>query len=144
MVPHAKMDEGGAYAHGHGLNMLPDQPEIPKRRLRQLAAEPDFRDHIATADAQGRRKWIYPRRVNGKFYRWRTWFSWLLLAIMFSGPFITINGNPLLLVNIPQRKFIVLGQIFWPQDLFIFAIAALLFVVMQRWFVRGMMEGLKF
>jgi cytochrome c oxidase accessory protein FixG len=85
----------------------------------------DFRDHIATAEQDGRRKWVYPRKVSGWFFRWRTWFSWLLLAIMFAGPFVTINGNPLLLLNIVERKFVVLGQIFWPQDMIIFAIAAL-------------------
>ena len=85
----------------------------------------DFRDHIATAERDGRRKWIYPRKVSGRFYRWRTWFSWLLLVIMFAGPFVTIHGNPLLLLNIGERKFVVLGQIFWPQDMIIFAIAAL-------------------
>ncbi len=87
----------------------------------------DFRDHIATAEADGRRRWLFPRQVSGKYYRWRTWLSWLLLVIMFSGPFITINGNPLLLMNIPERKFVVLGQIFWPQDMIIFAFAILLF-----------------
>ena len=85
----------------------------------------DFRDHIATAEKDGRRRWIYPRKVSGRFYRWRTWFSWLLLAIMFTGPFITIHGNPLLMMNIVERKFVVLGQIFWPQDMIIFAIAVL-------------------
>ena len=85
----------------------------------------DFRDHIATAERDGRRKWVYPRKVSGRFFRWRTWFSWLLLFIMFAGPFITIRGNPLLLMNIVERKFVVLGQIFWPQDMIIFAIAAL-------------------
>ena len=88
----------------------------------------DFRDHIATADAEGRRQWVFPRKVNGKYYRWRTGFSWLLLLIMFTGPFITIRGNPLLLMNIPERKFVVLGQIFWPQDMIIFAFALLLFL----------------
>lgn len=82
----------------------------------------DFRDHIATADETGRRKWMYPRKVKGRFFRWRTWFSWLLLAIMFGGPFVTIHGNPLLLVNIMERKFVVLGQIFWPQDMIFFAL----------------------
>ena len=88
----------------------------------------DFRDHIATADRAGRRQWMYPRKVNGLFFRWRTWFSWLLLLIMFAGPFITIHGNPLLLLNIVERKFVVLGQIFWPQDMIIFAIATLVFL----------------
>jgi len=89
--------------------------------------EDDFRDHIATAHADGRRRWLYPRKVHGKYYRWRTWFSWLLLLIMFAGPFVTINGNPLLMMNIGERKFVVLGQIFWPQDMIIFAFAILLF-----------------
>ena len=89
----------------------------------------DFRDHIATADREGRRQWIYPRKVNGKFFQLRTWFSWLLLFIMFAGPFITIHGNPLLLLNIVERKFVVFGQIFWPQDMIIFAIAVLIFAV---------------
>ena len=87
----------------------------------------DYRDHISTAHQDGRRRWLYPRKVTGQFFRWRTWFSWLLLAIMFTGPFITIHGNPLLMMNIPERKFVVLGQIFWPQDMIIFAIAVLVF-----------------
>ena len=62
------------------------------------------------------------------FYRARTWLSWLLLAIMFAGPFIRINGNPLLLINIVERKFVILGQIFWPQDMIMFAVALLIFI----------------
>ena len=85
----------------------------------------DFRDHIATAEPDGRRRWIYPRKVNGRYFRWRTWFSWLLLGVMFAGPFITIHGNPLLLLNFVDRKFVVLGQVFWPQDMVIFAVAGL-------------------
>ena len=85
----------------------------------------DFRDHLATADKEGRRKWIYPRKPHGRFYRGRTWFSGLLLAIMFAGPFITIHGEPLLLVNIVERKFAVLGRIFWPQDALILAVGLL-------------------
>jgi len=85
----------------------------------------DFRDHIATAEPDGRRRWIYPRKVDGRYFRWRTWFSWLLLGVMFAGPFITIHGNPLLLLNFVDRKFVVLGQVFWPQDMVIFAVAGL-------------------
>jgi cytochrome c oxidase accessory protein FixG len=109
------------------VNTLPprEKPESPAQKVNWS----DFRDHIATADKEGRRKWMYPRKVSGQFYRWRTWFSWLLLAIMFTGPFITIHGNPLLMMNIVERKFVVLGQIFWPQDMIIFAVAVLLFVV---------------
>ena len=66
----------------------------------------DFRDHLATADQEGRRQWIYPRKEpRADSSARRTWLSWLLLAIMFAGPFVRINGNPLLLINIVERKF---------------------------------------
>src|ERR1035441_4089397 len=44
----------------------------------------DFRDHLSTADSEGRRQWLYPRKVQGPFYRGRTWLSWLQLAGMFA------------------------------------------------------------
>lgn len=88
----------------------------------------DFRDHLSTADQSGRRQWLFPKQPAGRYYRWRTWISYLLLAIMFIGPFVRINGNPLLLFNIVERRFSILGQIFWPQDGVIFALATLLFL----------------
>ena len=88
----------------------------------------DFRDHLATADKEGRRMWLYPRKPRGKFYSARTWVTWVLLAIMFGGPFVKINGNPLLMINIVERRFSVLGVIFWPQDNLVFALGFLLFL----------------
>jgi len=108
---------------------VPPQPAAAADSPAKKVDWSNFRDHLATADQQGRRKWMYPRKVSGRFFRWRTWFSWLLLVIMFGGPFVTIHGNPLLMMNIPARKFVVLGQIFWPQDMIIFAVAVLLFAV---------------
>jgi cytochrome c oxidase accessory protein FixG len=87
----------------------------------------DFRDHLSTADKEGRRQWLYPRQPRGRFYRARTWLSWLLLAVMFLGPFIRIKGNPLLLLNFLERRFVILGQIFWPQDMIISAVTLLVF-----------------
>ncbi len=88
----------------------------------------DFRDHLATADKEGHRKWIYPKKVAGRFFKARTILSWVLLAVMFGGPFVRIGGNPLLLLNIVERRFVILGHIFWPQDMIIFAIALLIFI----------------
>ena len=89
----------------------------------------DFRDHIATADKEGRRKWLYPHQPRGRFYRARTTLTWLLLVFMFGGPFVKIHGNPLLMINIVERKFSVLGVIFWPQDNLVFALGFLLFLM---------------
>ena len=70
-----------------------------------------------------------PKKPRGRFYRARTWLTWVLLAVMFGGPFIKINGNPLLMINIVERKFSVLGVIFWPQDNLVFALGFLLFLM---------------
>ena len=82
----------------------------------------EFRDTIATVDAEGKRIWVYPKKPSGKFHNYRIIVTIILLSILFAGPFITINGNPLLLVNIFERKFSILGQIFWPQDFFLLAL----------------------
>ncbi len=88
----------------------------------------NFRDHLTTTDKLGRRQWVYAKEPHGKWTQRRTWVSWLLIGIMFTGPFIKINGNPLLMMNIVERRFSILGQLFWPQDMVIFAVAMLIFI----------------
>jgi cytochrome c oxidase accessory protein FixG len=105
----------------------PDKPESRAEPAVQQVNWGDFRDHLATADKEGRRQWLYPRRPRGRFYRARSWLSWLLLAVMFAGPFVRIHGNPLLLLNVVERKFVILGQIFWPQDMILSAVTLLIF-----------------
>jgi cytochrome c oxidase accessory protein FixG len=106
---------------GEKPKRIPDSPS-------QSIDWKDFRDHLSTADREGHRKWLYPRKVRGPFYRARTYVSWVLLALMFAGPFIRINGNPLLLFNVVERRFAVLGQMFWPQDILLFAVGLLIFI----------------
>lgn len=89
----------------------------------------EFRDKISTVDEKGKRVWIFPKKPSGKFYDRRKIVSYLLLALLFSGPFIKIDGEPLLMINIIERKFSIFGQIFWPQDLYIFALGMIVFVV---------------
>ena len=56
-------------------------------------------------------------------------FSWTLLALLFAGPFIKVNGEQLILFNILERKFVFFGVVFWPQDFYLFVIATLIFLV---------------
>jgi cytochrome c oxidase accessory protein FixG len=92
-----------------------------------------FRDAIATVDEKGKRVWVYPKKPNGKFTNYRRIVSIILLTILFAGPFVKIDGEPLLMLNILERKFIIFGNIFWPQDfhLFVFAmITAIVFIIL--------------
>jgi hypothetical protein len=64
---------------------------------RLMQKDESFRDRLTTVDEKGKRKWVYPKKPSGKFTRYRHWFSAALLAFLFAGPFIKINGYPLLL-----------------------------------------------
>jgi cytochrome c oxidase accessory protein FixG len=100
------------------------QPDSPLKKVDWQ----DFREHLATADQQGRRMWLYPRKPRGSWFNARRGLAVALLAIMFAGPFVRIHGNPLLMINIVERRFSILGHVFWPQDMFLFALAVLLFL----------------
>jgi cytochrome c oxidase accessory protein FixG len=88
-----------------------------------------YRDKISTVDDAGKRVWIYPKKPKGIWYERRKWLSYFFLAILFAAPHIKINDEPLLLFNIIERKFVIFGNIFWPQDLYLFAIAMIVGIV---------------
>ncbi|MFD2512486.1 cytochrome c oxidase accessory protein CcoG [Pontibacter locisalis] len=92
-------------------------------------APDEFRDHISTVDEQGKRLWVYPKKPKGKLYNYRKYVSYLLLALLFAGPFIKVNGLPLLMLNVVERKFVIFGVLFWPQDFFLLVLAFLTLVV---------------
>lgn len=89
----------------------------------------NFRDSIATINKEGKRAWIFPKIPKGKFYERRKLVSYVLLAFLFSAPFIKINGNQLLLFNIMERKFSIFGFPFWPQDFHLVVISMIIGVV---------------
>lgn len=89
----------------------------------------EFRDSIATVDEKGKRIWIYPKKPSGSTHTWRIVVTTILLSIFFITPFIKLNGKPFLLFNIFERKFIVFGQAFWPQDFVLLALVLITFFV---------------
>ena len=89
----------------------------------------DFRDSIATVDEEGKRIWVYPKKPSGRFHNLRIVVTIVLLAALFAGPFIQVNGHPFLLFNIFERTFIIFGATFWPQDFFLLAITLITFFV---------------
>lgn len=94
-----------------------------------LERDESYRDSIATVTKEGKRKWIYPVKPNGKLYELRKILSYIYLLVFFSLPFIKINHHPLLQFNIIDRKFIIFGTVFWPNDFFILVIAMLALLV---------------
>ncbi|WP_288459196.1 cytochrome c oxidase accessory protein CcoG [uncultured Chryseobacterium sp.] len=91
--------------------------------------EESFRNSVGTMDETGRRKWVYPRKPKGKFTNYRDYITYLLLVIFFTLPFVKINHNPFLLLNVIDRKFFIFGQPFYLQDFFILALGAVTSVI---------------
>jgi len=99
-----------------------------QKKIKMLESE-DFRDHIATVDEEGKRVWVYPKKIKGKYFNRRQIVGYGLLLFLILMPFIRYNGRPFFLLNILERKFIIFGNMFYPQDFFIAAIAMIAGVV---------------
>ena len=69
---------------------------------------------------------IHPRKTSGRFTDLRKWAVWALLGLYYVLPWLTWNGQHLVLFDLPARKFYILGQTFWPQDIFYLAILLIL------------------
>lgn len=109
--------------------------DIRKERLEKSTgsslsvSDEHYRDSIATVDSQGKRLWVYPKKPSGILHRWRIAVTVVLLSILFITPFIKINGQPLFLFNVFERKFVIFGQAFWPQDFVLLAITLITFFI---------------
>ncbi len=88
-----------------------------------------FRDRVATLDEQGKRKWIFAKKPSGKYLKYRYLVSILLLTVFLLSPLISFNGEPLFLFDFINRKFVILSQVFYPQDFILFGLAMLIFFV---------------
>ena len=91
--------------------------------------EKTFRDSVGTMDESGTRKWVFPRKPKGKFTNYREYVGYSLLLLFVAIPFLKINGNPVLLINILDRRFFIFGQPFYLQDFFILALGAVASVI---------------
>jgi|ERR1043165_4140262 cytochrome c oxidase accessory protein FixG len=88
-----------------------------------------FRDSIGTITSEGNRNWIFAKIPKGLLYNMRTVVSVFYLLVFFTLPWIKVHDEPLFLFDIFNRKFILFGMIFWPQDFFVFALGMLTFIV---------------
>lgn len=60
---------------------------------------------------------IHPRAVSGRFQRLR-WACVFLTQVVFYGlPWLTWNGHPAVLLDLPARRFFIGPAVFFPQDM---------------------------
>ncbi len=91
--------------------------------------ETTFRDRMPIVTEEGKRRWMYLWQPKGKWYTRRSILSLLYVVVFFSLPFVKINGNHAMMLNIVEGKFSILGMVFWPQDFFIFGLVMVAFIV---------------
>ena len=102
---------------------------VSEELRKELGLDESFRDSIATVNKEGSRNKIFPKKPKGKYTNYRQYVSYVLLAIFFSVPFIRIGGQPMLMMDVLGRQFVILGKVFWPADFLIFVLAMIISVI---------------
>jgi cytochrome c oxidase accessory protein FixG len=67
-------------------------------------------------------KKIYARTVSGTFATWRWAFVWFTQILFYGLCWVEWNGRQAVLFDLVERKFYILGLVFWPQDVFYLAV----------------------
>ncbi|MCC6507964.1 MAG: cytochrome c oxidase accessory protein CcoG [Pirellulaceae bacterium] len=77
---------------------------------------------LATLEADGSRRWLFPRLAMGKFWMSRRTVAYLLIAFFTILPHLRYKGLPPVLLDIPTRRFTILGYTFLPTDTLLLAL----------------------
>lgn len=99
----------------------------------ETKGQESFRDHFDAVKEDGKRNWFYPQKPKGKWHNRRILFTVFILGILFIGPFLHRDGQPLFLFNVIERKIILFGFFIGPQDYWLFGmlmIVTILFIVL--------------
>jgi cytochrome c oxidase accessory protein FixG len=59
---------------------------------------------------------VYTRRIRGYFQRLRRKVAWPLMVLFFAMPWLSWNGQPLMLFDLSAQKFHIFTTTYWPQD----------------------------
>jgi cytochrome c oxidase accessory protein FixG len=76
-------------------------------------------DSLAILDDQGRRQTVHPADVEGPRLQSRRRVYYALMLLFFALPWLRMDGDPLLKLDIPRRSFHIFGNIFNGQDGFL-------------------------
>ena len=91
--------------------------------------EATYRDRPTTFSKEGKRLWVFPKMPKGKLYNMRRVIAWSLLAFFYLAPFLKLRGEPLVFLNFLERKFVLFGNTFYPQDFYLLVLAVIALVV---------------
>jgi polyferredoxin len=77
---------------------------------------------LSTLKADGSRRWLTPKLSKGRFLAGRRVVAYLLILVFTAIPYIQVGGKPLMLLDLPARRFIIFGLTFLPTDTLLLAL----------------------
>lgn len=84
-----------------------------------MAAELPSLDALASINPDGSRNFIHTADVRGRFTTLRALIGWILIALYVLLPWIPINGNPAVFLDVRRGQYHLFGLTFVSQDLWL-------------------------
>lgn len=88
-----------------------------------LGVQPDEgRSILSTLNDDGTRRWLTPRVSPGRFLSARRLTAYALILLFVALPVVSVNGKPVVLLDIIARRFHFFGATFHPTDTLLLAL----------------------
>lgn len=71
---------------------------------------------LSTLNKDGSRRKLHPKLSKGAFFNYRRAFGYFLIALFTAIPYLSMNGKPLILLDLPRREFTLFGTTFLPTE----------------------------
>src|SRR5262252_4183520 len=75
---------------------------------------------LPTLNPDGTRRWLRPRPSPGRWLHARRLTAYVLMIIFMVAPLVRIGGRPLILLDLPQRRFTLFGTTFLSTETVLF------------------------
>jgi len=76
-------------------------------------------ESMTSINEDGSRRFIHPATARGRFTQWRAVFAVALTVLYVALPWIRINGEPAIFLDVANRQFHYFGLTFLGQDIWI-------------------------
>ena len=85
--------------------------------MTELPLPPETKERVLpTLNLDGTRRWMRPRLFEGRFLRRRRALAWALIGLFTVLPYLRMGGKSVILLDVVNRRFILLGATFLPTD----------------------------
>lgn len=93
---------------------------------------------LSTMNRDGSRRWIRPKPSRGRFWAARRGVAWGLVLVFVVVPYLKMGGRPLVLLDLPARRFTLFGTTFLPSEtvllmLLLLSVACAVLLVTALW-----------